>query len=123
MSQAYEICIACGNHTGKAGAGEDSIYVGDNCGLGPLCEECYHDIKSSFARQLEEEQALPWLPAPDGPGWWWHDHETHIEPDIHFFVRESDGRLGTTTRNRVHYFTEYMDGRFQRVQPPKGDAK
>lgn len=56
MIQSYEICIACGNHTGKAGAGEDSIYVGDNCGLGPLCEECYDDVLESVTRDFKDQR-------------------------------------------------------------------
>ena len=34
----YEHCCECDCHTGKAGAGDDSLYAGD---YGPLCEECY----------------------------------------------------------------------------------
>jgi hypothetical protein len=118
MSQTYEICIACGNHTGKAGAAEDSIYVGDNCGLGPLCEECYHDIKSSFAGQLEEEQAFPWLPAPDGPGWWWDVDAMWI-----FRVLKGDKELFIEHATGVKRVSTMGLGHWQRVQPPRGDAK
>lgn len=34
----YEYCIACGNATGRAGAGDDSIY--DVSGKGPYCVDC-----------------------------------------------------------------------------------
>jgi hypothetical protein len=33
-----EMCIECDNPTGKAGACEDSLYVGDD---GPFCETCF----------------------------------------------------------------------------------
>ena len=36
----YETCIHCGSHTGKAGADEDSIYLGT---IGPFCEDCYDE--------------------------------------------------------------------------------
>jgi len=34
-----ERCIDCDEPTGRAGAGDDSIYTDD--GDGPLCEDCY----------------------------------------------------------------------------------
>jgi hypothetical protein len=34
-----EHCFLCGAETGRAGAGEDSIY--DDDGAGPYCEECF----------------------------------------------------------------------------------
>jgi hypothetical protein len=36
----YEYCFLCGEPTGRAGKGDDSIYCvrGD----GPFCEECWH---------------------------------------------------------------------------------
>ena len=39
-----EICINCGDETGKAGKGEDSLYFedGNDQEMGPLCEECFH---------------------------------------------------------------------------------
>ena len=38
-----ELCSNCGDETGKAGKGEDSLYVeeGTPNEQGPLCEECY----------------------------------------------------------------------------------
>lgn len=36
-----EECIECGEYTGHAGPGEDSIYTDD--GYGPLCSECYNN--------------------------------------------------------------------------------
>jgi len=40
-----EICVGCGDPTGRAGKGEDSIYC-DPCDIGPFCEGCIeqHDI-------------------------------------------------------------------------------
>ena len=38
MSRPLEQCVECGYPTGRAGAGEDSLYVGDD---GPFCEDCY----------------------------------------------------------------------------------
>lgn len=37
-----EICIACGDPTGKAGKGDDSLYLYDD---GPYCRDCYDQIK------------------------------------------------------------------------------
>ena len=37
MIQNIEYCCKCGKATGRAGRGDDSIYIGDN---GPFCEEC-----------------------------------------------------------------------------------
>ena len=34
----YEKCIVCDNETGRAGAGEDSLYINDD---GPFCEDCH----------------------------------------------------------------------------------
>jgi hypothetical protein len=34
----YEYCCKCGCATGKAGAGEDSLYTEED---GPFCEDCY----------------------------------------------------------------------------------
>lgn len=36
-----EYCFKCGEPTGRAGAGDDSIY--DDAGNGPYCEDCYDD--------------------------------------------------------------------------------
>ena len=36
-----EYCFLCGESTGRAGAGEDSIYC-DECEKGPFCLECWH---------------------------------------------------------------------------------
>lgn len=34
-----EHCLACGDPTGRAGRGDDSIYC-DQCECGPFCEKC-----------------------------------------------------------------------------------
>ena len=36
-----EYCCECNQPTGRAGRGEDSIYIGD---WGPLCEECRDNL-------------------------------------------------------------------------------
>ena len=41
-----ETCVACGEATGKAGAGEHSLYTDE--GEGPYCEEC-------FPKELDKE--------------------------------------------------------------------
>ena len=35
-----ELCCECGEPTGKAGRGEDSLYC-EACEAGPYCEECF----------------------------------------------------------------------------------
>ncbi len=37
-----ERCCACDEPTGKAGAGDDSLFQSD--GSGPFCEDCWDDI-------------------------------------------------------------------------------
>jgi len=41
VADRLESCCSCGEHTGRAGASEDSIYAGD---AGPFCETCWNDI-------------------------------------------------------------------------------
>lgn len=36
----YELCFVCGDETGRAGRGDDSIYC-DECDEGPFCLGCY----------------------------------------------------------------------------------
>ncbi len=40
MPENLERCISCGDPTGKAGAGEDSLYC-SKCENGPYCSEHY----------------------------------------------------------------------------------
>lgn len=53
-----ETCEYCGEETGRAGPGEDSIY--DNDGNGPYCEECYHKAQEEnpdlFNEGLDKNQ-------------------------------------------------------------------
>lgn len=44
-----EYCCECEAPTGRAGRGEDSLYVGD---AGPYCEECWDD--ASYWRKRAE---------------------------------------------------------------------
>lgn len=48
-----ERCIQCNEPTGRAGACEDSMFC-DQCGNGPLCEQCYGESE----RIAELEAAL-----------------------------------------------------------------
>lgn len=38
---AEERCYRCDALTGRAGKGEDSLYIGDH---GPYCSECYNEL-------------------------------------------------------------------------------
>ena len=40
-----EHCCKCGDATGKAGAGEDSLFTDD--GIGPFCEECWAELEEA----------------------------------------------------------------------------
>jgi len=52
MRRRLEYCCDCGEPTGRAGRGDDSIYVEvDGQEIGPLCEECLADY--------EQQQELP----------------------------------------------------------------
>jgi hypothetical protein len=46
----YEYCCKCGDKTGKAGAGDDSLYTEHG---GPFCEDCFPDA------QHKQEQGEP----------------------------------------------------------------
>ena len=65
-----ERCFICDDPTGRAGKGEDSIYLGDH---GPLCEGCYDEIRyailsESSVTHLEADNARAAAPgdAPQG---------------------------------------------------------
>ena len=53
MSQ-LETCCACECPTGRAGRGEDSLYVGDE---GPYCETCFQEV-SLACFKLAQVKAL-----------------------------------------------------------------
>ena len=41
----YECCFICGGRTGRAGRGDDSLYIDvGKSELGPLCEECHNAL-------------------------------------------------------------------------------
>jgi len=46
----YEYCCKCDCATGKAGAGDDSLYTETD---GPFCEDCFSEFKS------KQEQGEP----------------------------------------------------------------
>lgn len=53
----YEYCCICGNPTGRAGRGEDSIYATrllDGDEIGPLCEDCYAELKEAESIETDE---------------------------------------------------------------------
>ena len=55
--QRTEYCCQCGDLTGRAGRGEDSIYVtilSTDQEVGPLCESCYDKLRSSGDIQNDE---------------------------------------------------------------------
>ena len=45
----YEECIKCGNRTGRAGKGDDSLYI---YSAGPFCQDCY-DKEIDFNDHIE----------------------------------------------------------------------
>jgi len=57
MSDAlrYETCSECGEDTGRAGRGDDSIFTDD--GVGPLCTQCWAAIQPDAAIKLRRELA------------------------------------------------------------------
>jgi len=51
-----EYCCECGQPTGNAGRGEDSIYAETMIGedeIGPLCSECYDELV--FAKIIKSD--------------------------------------------------------------------
>jgi hypothetical protein len=47
---SFEICCHCGNETGRAGRGEDSIYAGD---LGPFCPDCRDNFGEILSTEID----------------------------------------------------------------------
>lgn len=66
MSKKIQCCHQCGNETGRCE--DDAIFAGyDRCSIGPLCEDCYDDIRRgviesdstlSAARELLDAVAM-----------------------------------------------------------------
>ncbi len=50
----FELCCECDGETGRAGAGEDSLYAGDK---GPYCENCWYDLPEKFADEIARLRA------------------------------------------------------------------
>ena len=50
----YEYCCQCGEATGRAGVGEDSLYTAN---AGPFCEDCYPEVTSPAAQPTPEQYA------------------------------------------------------------------
>lgn len=53
-SRPLERCCYCDEPTGKAGAGEGSLYC--TCGCGPFCEECYQTQLCPNCRQFPDDE-------------------------------------------------------------------
>ena len=45
----FELCCECDGETGRAGAGEDSLYAGDK---DPYCAPCWYDLPEKFAADI-----------------------------------------------------------------------
>ena len=41
MKEQYEECVRCGEKTGRAGKGDDSLYI---YSIGPFCQNCYDKV-------------------------------------------------------------------------------
>ena len=51
----YEYCCNCSEPTGKAGAGDDSLYTDND---GPFCEDCFPDKEKPQRKPLTDEEIL-----------------------------------------------------------------
>jgi len=51
----YEYCCNCSEPTGKAGAGDDSLYTDHD---GPFCEDCFPDKEKPQRKPLTDEEIL-----------------------------------------------------------------
>ena len=51
----YEYCCNCSEPTGKAGAGDDSLYTDND---GPFCEDCFPDKERPQRKPLTDEEIL-----------------------------------------------------------------
>lgn len=73
----YEYCCKCGDKTGKAGAGDDSLYTEHG---GPFCEDCFPDA------QHKQEQGEPvyliWSEGSRKGGW--------VNVDKHKYDQENE---------------------------------
>ena len=56
MSTPLELCTMCDSDTGKAGAGDDSLYFGDE---GPLCEDCLEFMQAKFEQPWPKSKVKP----------------------------------------------------------------
>ena len=48
-----EYCCKCGNETGKAGRGDDSLFT--DTGEGPYCESCWDKIHAGSSKETKEQ--------------------------------------------------------------------
>ena len=81
MSERLETCFICDKPTGRAGAGEDSLYIGN---IGPFDEECWEIIKTYFLSQLREE--VEGLVRYDLE----YEHGTRETPGAGYFIGRAD---------------------------------
>lgn len=68
-----EQCFRCGDFTGKAGAGDDSIF--DEFGYGPYCEPCFarktlRDAAPDMYEALKSFCGFNWHDDPDKMAAW-----------------------------------------------------
>lgn len=55
-----EYCVCCGEATGRAGIGEDSLYC-DACDRGPFCPACWEfGDHEELAQEIERRQDAEW---------------------------------------------------------------
>ena len=57
---SYEECFICNELTGRAGAGEDSLYC-DECDKGPYCPDCFrkhHESDEKVVQLKVDNEAL-----------------------------------------------------------------
>ena len=52
---SYELCTDCDARTGRAGAGEDSMFCDTHDGAGPFCEECWQTKHSGCEEPADAE--------------------------------------------------------------------
>ena len=73
----YEYCCNCSEPTGKAGAGDDSLYTDND---GPFCEDCFPDKK---------RPQRPWVGLTDEE----ENEYNYLGPDMHWVIQEIEAKL------------------------------
>ena len=73
----YEYCCNCSEPTGKAGAGDDSLYTDND---GPFCEDCFPD---------KERPQRTWVGLTDEE----ENEYNYLVPDMHWVIQEIEAKL------------------------------